>query len=84
MASALLKKYLVLIYVTSIEIKIEVKASWLLYILYSPPNYELSYEPGTIVSEYVNDITPLSSETQKPYLFPWAISASAANVQVKP
>lgn len=46
--------------------------------------FELSYEPGTIVSEYVNDITPLSSETQKPYLFPWAISASAANVQVKP
>lgn len=95
-ASALLKKYLVLIYVTSIEIKIEVKASWLLYILYSPPifknkrcyvhakHYKLSYEPGTIVSEYVNDITPLSSETQKPYLFPWAISASAANVQVKP
>lgn len=36
-ASALLKKYLVIIYVTSIEIKIEVKASWLLYILYSPP-----------------------------------------------
>lgn len=47
-------------------------------------NYELSYEPGTIVSEYVNDITPLSSETQKPYLFPGAISATAANVQVKP
>lgn len=47
-------------------------------------NYELSNEPGTIVSEYVNDITPLSSETQKPSLFPWAISASAANVQVKP
>lgn len=47
-------------------------------------NYELSNEPGTIVSEYVNDITPLSSETQKPYLFPGAISASAANVQVKP
>lgn len=34
------EKYLVLIYVTSIEIKIEVKASWLLYILYSPPIFK--------------------------------------------
>lgn len=34
------KKYLVLICVTSIEIKIEVQASWLLYILYSPPIFK--------------------------------------------
>lgn len=34
------KKYLDLICVTSIEIKIEVQASWLLYILYSPPIFK--------------------------------------------
>lgn len=30
---------------------------------------EVSYEHGTIVSEYVNDITPLSSETQNLIFF---------------
>lgn len=62
-ASALLKKYLVLIYVTSIEIKQRYKpvgyftfciVTQFLKIndvtcMQSITNYELSYEPGTIV-----------------------------------